>query len=71
MNKGYFVYRETKGKALKEYWNRKDGRFEQWFTKSCIYPTYKGADRQAQSLIKEPVYFKQGTSIGVKNTIGI
>ena len=70
MTKGYFVFRKTEGNPLKEYWNRKDGRFEQWFTKSCIYPTYKGADRQAESLIKIPLYCTKDASIGVDN-IGI
>ncbi len=68
MDKGYFVYREKDTSVLKQYWHRREGKWTKFFCRDCIYPTYKGADRQAESLIKEPFHFKKGAVIGVSAT---
>lgn len=66
MQKGFYIYKQTQGKRLKRYWHRRDGRWVDFFSSHCIYPTLKGADRVADQLWKEPIHRQYGKIIGVE-----
>jgi len=40
----YYIYHDELDSGL-VYWNRRERRFQSYLTKSCLYPTFKGASR--------------------------
>jgi len=66
MQYGYYVYRRDEGKAIKLYWDKQDGKWTNWFSRHCLFPTIKAANKQARELASYPILCPDGAVIGTR-----
>lgn len=66
MEKGFYVYKRTQDKYIKQYWHRQDGKWTYWFSRHCLYPTNERAHKKADELVKDSWHCSHGDVIGTR-----
>lgn len=67
MSNQFVIYKERQAtlenlKPTRRYWDRRQKNWTKWFSKSCCYPTIKGANRTLDNLVK--FYLGEGIVMG-------